>query len=76
MESKDLYELEVGQADWTTFCGTNNPEGDGCVETAVAGDDLVLLRDSKRPSAEPLRFTHDEMTAFVTGYAREHNITL
>ncbi|MGW5741608.1 DUF397 domain-containing protein [Amycolatopsis sp. NPDC003861] len=73
---QDLYELKIDQASWTTYCGTNNPEGDGCVETAPAGEGVVLLRDSKRPGAGELRFTHDEIAEFVTGYAREHNITL
>jgi hypothetical protein len=72
---KDLYSIDITGAEFQTFCGTNNPEGDGCVEVA-AFDGGVLLRDSKRPDMEPVRFTRDEMTEFVQGYARENGITL
>jgi hypothetical protein len=72
---KDLYEIDITGAEFQKFCGTNNPEGDGCVEVA-AFEGGILLRDSKRPEAAPHRFTPDEMTAFVKGYARENDITL
>lgn len=39
-----------------------------CIEVAkVAGQ--YLIRDSKRPQAEPLSFTEDEWNAFVQGVA-------
>jgi hypothetical protein len=44
-------------------CGTN-----ACVEVAKVGDGY-LLRDSKRPEQEPLRFTEEELTVFVAAFA-------
>jgi Domain of unknown function (DUF397) len=40
-----------------------------CVEVAMDGEHY-LIRDSKRPEIEPLRFTGAEWTAFLAG-ARE-----
>jgi hypothetical protein len=53
--------------DWRKFCGTNNPEKDGCVETAEQGD-TVFLRNSDNPDAGTLSFTHQEITNFVQGW--------
>lgn len=55
------------EPEWRKFCGTNNPEGDGCVEFAVEGD-TVLLRDSKKPDAGTLTFSMQEVSDFVQGW--------
>jgi hypothetical protein len=36
----------------------------------AAHDTLVALRDSKRPGAEPFRFTRGEIQAFIDGVKR------
>ncbi len=42
-------------------CGSNT-----CVEVATDGEQF-LIRDSKRPEIEPLRFTETEWAAFLAG---------
>jgi hypothetical protein len=42
-------------------CGSNT-----CVEVATDGEHF-LIRDSKRPEIEPLRFTGAEWAAFLAG---------
>ena len=42
-------------------CGSNT-----CVEVATDGEQF-LIRDSKRPEIEPLRFTPAEWAAFLAG---------
>ena len=44
-----------------TRCGTA-----ACVEVARVGNE-ILIRDSKDPEAEPLRFSPPEWAAFVEG---------
>jgi len=39
---------------------------DACVEVAVT-DDHYLIRDSKNPETEPLRFGRQEWIAFLAG---------
>lgn len=53
--------------EWTRFCGTNNPEKDGCVETAEQGG-TVFLRNSNAPDAGTLSFTPEEIANFVEGW--------
>ena len=61
--------LDTGsELNWTKFCGTNNPEKDGCVETAEQGD-TVLLRNSNNPGGGTLSFTQEEIGNFVAGWA-------
>jgi Domain of unknown function (DUF397) len=45
----------------TSFCG-----GGECVEVAQQ-DQTILVRDSKHPGQEPLRYTRDEFRAFAEG---------
>jgi hypothetical protein len=47
----------------SSFCNDS-----GCVEVAVDGDSVVV-RDSKNPDQEPLRFTSGEWEAFKRGVA-------
>jgi hypothetical protein len=51
----------VPQWQKSSYCSTN-----ACVEVAKTSD-VVLVRDSKDPQAEPLAFTADEWVAFVRG---------
>jgi len=44
-------------------CGNNT-----CVEVAEV-DSGYLIRDSKNPDQTPLRFTEEELDAFVAAYA-------
>ncbi|MFF5715570.1 DUF397 domain-containing protein [Streptomyces buecherae] len=66
MASVDLYELDLGDARFRppADCGGNPPDApETCVTLApipgVAG--AYALGDSKRPGAEPLRFTGAEL---------------
>lgn len=38
-----------------------------CVEVATIGDDLIAVRDSKRPEQPFLRFDRAEWSAFIRG---------
>ncbi|MGW6532708.1 DUF397 domain-containing protein [Streptomyces venezuelae] len=45
-------------------CGGNtHPDGESCVTLAKIGEDTWAVGDSKRPGAEPLRFTTAELDA-------------
>ncbi|MEU2779712.1 DUF397 domain-containing protein [Streptomyces sp. NPDC006743] len=57
----DLYALDISGASFVQACG--GPCTEGCVTLAQIGDGLWALGDSKRPSAEPLRFTTEELSA-------------
>ncbi|WP_432185099.1 DUF397 domain-containing protein [Streptomyces tendae] len=59
----DLYQLNLSDASFTTACGGNtHPDGESCVTLARIGSDAWALGDSKRPDAEPLRFTTEELS--------------
>lgn len=62
--------ISEGGLDWRKFCGTNNPEKDGCVEFAEQGD-AVFLRDSKNPDAGTLSFSRKEIINFVQGWTNQ-----
>ncbi|WP_031045218.1 hypothetical protein [Streptomyces sp. NRRL F-5650] len=54
----DLYRLDLTNASFATACGGNtHPDGESSVTLARIGSDAWALGDSKRPDAEPLRFT-------------------
>ncbi|WKK25907.1 DUF397 domain-containing protein [Streptomyces olivoreticuli] len=54
----DLYSLALDGARFSKACGGNtHPDGESCVTLARIGEDAYALGDSKRPDAEPLRFT-------------------
>ncbi|MEV0484858.1 DUF397 domain-containing protein [Streptomyces sp. NPDC050508] len=61
LDGSDLYKLAIGEASFAKACG--GPCTEGCVTLARIGDDAWALGDSKRPGAEPLRFTTEELTA-------------
>jgi hypothetical protein len=59
----DLSRLDLTTASFATACGGNtHPDGESCVTLARIGSDAWALGDSKRPDAEPLRFTTEELS--------------
>ncbi|MFC7869116.1 DUF397 domain-containing protein [Streptomyces murinus] len=67
----DLYGLDLGGASFVKACGGNtHPDGESCVTLARIGDDAWALGDSKRPDAQPLRFTTEELSAAGIDLAR------
>ncbi|GAA0408404.1 DUF397 domain-containing protein [Streptomyces luteireticuli] len=64
MSGMDLYGLSINGARFSRACGGNtHPDGEACVTLARIGDDAWAMGDSKRPHAEPLRFTTAELDA-------------
>ncbi|MEU5686648.1 DUF397 domain-containing protein [Streptomyces venezuelae] len=64
MPETDLYSLPIGGATFLKACGGNtHPDGESCATLAKIGPDTWAMGDSKRPSAEPLRFTTAELDA-------------
>ncbi|MFI2072648.1 DUF397 domain-containing protein [Streptomyces triculaminicus] len=60
----DLYSLSLNGARFMKACGGNtHPDGEACVTLARIGDGVWAVGDSKRPEAEPLRFTTAELDA-------------
>ncbi|WP_372410426.1 DUF397 domain-containing protein [Streptomyces luteireticuli] len=60
----NLYGLDIDGARFSKACGGNtHPDGEACVVLARIGDNAWALGDSKRPGAEPLRFTTAELNA-------------
>ncbi|MFC7308471.1 DUF397 domain-containing protein [Streptomyces monticola] len=60
----DLYALNIDGASFSKACGGNtHPDGESCVTLAKIGSDAWALGDSKRPNAEPLRYTTAELDA-------------
>ncbi|MEV0266818.1 DUF397 domain-containing protein [Streptomyces sp. NPDC050617] len=60
----DLYDLDIDGARFRRACGGNtHPDGESCVALARIGADAWAVSDSKRPGAEPLRFTTAELDA-------------
>ncbi|MFC8275194.1 DUF397 domain-containing protein [Streptomyces sp. NPDC057271] len=60
----DLYGLDITGAHFSKACGGNtHPDGEACVTLAKIGPDAWAMGDSKRPDAEPLRFTTAELDA-------------
>ncbi|MFI1731425.1 DUF397 domain-containing protein [Streptomyces acidicola] len=55
----DLYTLDLSDASFVKACG--GPCTEGCVTLARIGEDAWALGDSKRPEAQPLRFTTEEL---------------
>ncbi|MFC5719068.1 DUF397 domain-containing protein [Streptomyces gamaensis] len=67
----DLYGLNIEGARFVKACGGNtHPDGEACVILARIGEDAYALGDSKRPHAEPLRFTAAELNAAGIDLAR------
>ncbi|MBT2676845.1 DUF397 domain-containing protein [Streptomyces sp. ISL-14] len=58
----DLYALDLADAAFAKACGGNtHPDSESCVTLARIGDDAWALGDSKRPDAQPLCFTTEEL---------------
>ncbi|POM24674.1 hypothetical protein BTM25_33080 [Actinomadura rubteroloni] len=68
MRNGDLYTLDISGATWTKPCGGNVGDPDApesCMEFATLPDGAIAIRDSKRPDLTPMRFSADELTAFL-----------
>ncbi|GAA3176624.1 MULTISPECIES: DUF397 domain-containing protein [Streptomyces] len=64
MPETDLYGLPLDGVTFHKACGGNtHPDGESCATLAEIGPGAWALGDSKRPGAEPLRFTTAELTA-------------
>jgi hypothetical protein len=61
LDGTDLYGLDLSGASFVKECG--GPCTEGCVTLARIGQGIWALGDSKRPGAEPLRFTTEELDA-------------
>ncbi|MEU3751793.1 DUF397 domain-containing protein [Streptomyces olivoreticuli] len=60
----DLYGIDIQGVQFTKSCGGNtHPDGESCVILARIGEGAWAVGDSKRPQAEPLRFTTAELDA-------------
>ncbi|MDO0913975.1 DUF397 domain-containing protein [Streptomyces sp. DT2A-34] len=59
LNENDLYALDINDASFVKACG--GPCSEGCVTLARIGDDAWALGDSKRPDAQPLRFSTEEL---------------
>ncbi|MFE0426402.1 DUF397 domain-containing protein [Streptomyces sp. NPDC058953] len=60
----DLYTLDIEHAVFASACGGNtHPDGESCAMLARIGPNAWAVGDSKRPDAEPLRFTTAELDA-------------
>ncbi|ARZ69655.1 hypothetical protein SMD11_4042 [Streptomyces albireticuli] len=60
----DLYGLPLDGVRFAKACGGNtHPDGESCVTLARIGAGVYAFGDSKRPGAEPLRFTLAELDA-------------
>ncbi|MEV8018228.1 DUF397 domain-containing protein [Streptomyces sp. NPDC086554] len=60
-----MYSLPLPEAAvFSKTCGGNtHPDGESCVTLAKIGEGAWAVGDSKRPGAEPLRFTTAELDA-------------
>ncbi|TLQ45534.1 DUF397 domain-containing protein [Streptomyces marianii] len=61
LNGTDLYGLDIDGASFVKACG--GPCTEGCVTLARIGENAWALGDSKRPDAQPLRFTSEELDA-------------
>ncbi|SER05094.1 hypothetical protein SAMN04487983_1010214 [Streptomyces sp. yr375] len=61
LDGSELYALDISGASFVKACG--GPCSEGCVTLARIGDGSWALGDSKRPDAQPLRFTTEELHA-------------
>ncbi|MFJ4620019.1 DUF397 domain-containing protein [Streptomyces sp. NPDC088812] len=60
LNGTDIYALDLSGASFVKACG--GPCSEGCVTLARIGEDAWALGDSKRPEAEPLRFSTEELS--------------
>ncbi|MBO1415097.1 DUF397 domain-containing protein [Streptomyces sp. FH025] len=66
----DPAEIDFSTVTWekSPYSGGNN----NCVEFGQVGDDLVAIRDSKRPEQTPLVYTRGEIGAMILGAKAGH----
>ncbi|MFI1679292.1 DUF397 domain-containing protein [Streptomyces sp. NPDC020607] len=65
MPGTDIYSLLITESVvYSKACGGNtHPDGESCVTLAKIGEGAWAVGDSKRPGAEPLRFSTAELDA-------------
>ncbi|WP_439676101.1 DUF397 domain-containing protein [Embleya sp. MST-111070] len=64
MDKNELYEADLADAVWIKASASD--QNGTCVELAdMAGG--VAMRDSKNPDLPALRYTRDELAAFIAG---------
>ncbi|KOV51772.1 toxin-antitoxin system, toxin component [Streptomyces sp. AS58] len=61
LDATELYGLDISGVSFVQARG--GPYTEGCVILARIGNNAWALADSKKPDAEPLRFTTEELTA-------------
>ncbi|WP_328502949.1 DUF397 domain-containing protein [Streptomyces sp. NBC_00457] len=61
LDGTTLYGLDINGISFVKACG--GPCTEGCGTLARIGENAWALGDSKRPDAEPLRFSTEELTA-------------
>lgn len=58
--------IELSRAVWRKSSrSAGNGGSDKCVEVAALPDDLIAVRDSKRPNGVVLLFTRPELAAWI-----------
>jgi hypothetical protein len=64
MDKSELYEADLTHAVWIKASASN--QNGACVELAALADG-VAMRDSKDPNRPALRYTREELAAFIAG---------
>lgn len=64
MDKRELYEADLTDAVWIK--ATASDQNGACIELADLADG-VAMRDSKNPDLLALRYTRDELAAFIAG---------
>jgi len=64
MDKSELYGADLTHAVWIKANASN--QNGTCVELAALADG-VAMRDSKNPDLPALRYTRDELAAFIAG---------
>jgi hypothetical protein len=64
MDMSELYEADLTRAVWIKASASN--QNGACVELAAVADG-VAMRDSKNPDLPALRYTREELAAFIAG---------
>ncbi|GCD94331.1 DUF397 domain-containing protein [Embleya hyalina] len=64
MDKSELYEADLTAAVWIKASASD--QNGTCVELAGVADG-VAMRDSKNPDLPALRYTRDELAAFIAG---------
>jgi len=64
MNKSDLYDADLTNAAWIKASASN--QNGTCVELAPLADG-VAMRDSENPDLPALRYTREELAAFIAG---------